>query len=70
MKKIPLTHGKFATVDDDDFVWLSAYNWQAVRINDNWHAVRYEHTKEGVRVVYMDKEIMRRALREQGHRAN
>ena len=27
MKEIPLTHGKFATVDDDNFVWLSRFNW-------------------------------------------
>lgn len=27
MKKIPLTQGKFAIVDNKDFKWLSQYNW-------------------------------------------
>jgi len=27
MKKIPLSQGKFALVDDDDFEWLSQYKW-------------------------------------------
>lgn len=27
MKEIPLTKGKIAIVDDEDFEWLSQYNW-------------------------------------------
>ncbi len=27
MKKIPLTQGYFALVDDENYVWLSRYNW-------------------------------------------
>lgn len=31
MKLIPLTQGKFAKVDDDDFEWLSKMKWRYVR---------------------------------------
>lgn len=35
MKQIPLTKGMFATVDDEDYEWLSAYNWKAM--DTGWH---------------------------------
>jgi len=29
-RRIPLTHGKYAIVDPDDYVWLSKYKWYVV----------------------------------------
>lgn len=31
MKKIPLTHGLFALVDDEDFEFLSQFKWKALK---------------------------------------
>jgi hypothetical protein len=42
MKKIPLTKGKFALVDDDDYLHLSQWKWN---INDMGYAVRSVTTK-------------------------
>lgn len=31
VKEIPLTQGKFALVDDEDYDWLNQWKWQAVK---------------------------------------
>jgi hypothetical protein len=38
---VPLTHGKFAEVDDADYELLSAFPWRAVRIRNMWYAETY-----------------------------
>ncbi len=39
MKKITLTQGYFALVDDEDFVWLSQYKWQVSKYPHTSYAV-------------------------------
>jgi len=40
MKKIPLTQGKFAIVDDEDFERLSNHKWHSHRHGALWYAGR------------------------------
>ncbi len=40
MKRIPLTQGKFALVDDADFEELSKYKWCATKCKNTYYATR------------------------------
>jgi hypothetical protein len=39
VKRIPLTQGKFALVDDGDFNKISRYAWYAMKTRNNYYAV-------------------------------
>ncbi len=40
MKHIPLTQGKFAIVDDEDYEYLMQWKWYALRNGNTYYAVR------------------------------
>lgn len=56
MKKIPLTQGKFALVDDCDFEVLSQHKWHACERNNIFYARRF--VRKGT-VAHMHREIMK-----------
>jgi len=57
-KKIPLTQGKFAIVDDEDYEELNKYKWQA-RIGANTYYAYRGITKNGkTKILFMHEQIM------------
>jgi hypothetical protein len=54
IRYIPLTRGKFATVDKADYEWLSQYRWCTLGAGERPYACRREHGK----TIYMHREIM------------
>lgn len=62
MKLIPLTKGKFAKVDDEDFEWLSQWKWQAKlkQGKKDWYAIRYKYAPvDRQTMVSMSRLIMK-----------
>jgi hypothetical protein len=58
VREIPLTQGKTALVDDEDFALVAGYKWCALRKKGNhWYAVRGVSTPKGVRHIYMHRVI-------------
>lgn len=51
MKRIPLTQGKFALVDDADFERVSQFKWYAVKEHNVFYAARMHRKLNGKRAV-------------------
>ena len=59
MKHIPLTQGKFALVDDDDFERLNQRKWHVMKWGNTWCAGRQSLKREGKKkTIYMHREIL------------
>lgn len=55
MRKIPLSSGKYAIVDKEDFEWLSKFNWH---YNKNGYAIRNIRINGKSSGEYMHRAIM------------
>lgn len=58
MKKIPLSQGQFAIVDDWNYEWLSRYKWYAKKDKYTYYAVRNSNTKNN-KLIFMHREIIK-----------
>lgn len=59
MKQIPLTQGKFASVDDIDYDDLSQYKWYASKEGNTWYAVRNVRAGNGRQItIRMHRSIL------------
>jgi len=58
-RRIPLTKGKYAIVDAEDYERLSKYRWYAVRSRDTFYAMRSGRRGKGQKRTYyqMHREI-------------
>jgi hypothetical protein len=57
-RRIPLTQGKFAIVDPDDYYHLSQYKWHAAGRYGKFYAVRAAKTKTGQKRIQMHRYIL------------
>lgn len=59
MKKIKLTRGLVAMVDDNDFDYLNQFNWQAIKDCNTFYAVRNTVLNDGKHTtIRMHREIL------------
>ena len=64
MKEIPLSQGKIAVVDDEDYPKLMKHKWCAARTGygRSYYAVRGERVEGKTRTVLMHREILQAPL--------
>lgn len=59
MKEIPLTQGKVALVDDEDYEWLSKWKWHAFNNKYTFYAVRQVRINGSQRHEWMHRVILK-----------
>ena len=57
MKKIPLTQGKYAIVDDEDYEWLSQWKWFCVKVGGGIYYAARNDKKTGI--ILMHRQILK-----------
>lgn len=73
MKKIKLTQGKYALIDEEDFDLISQYKWYAKKIGNTFYAARaitvqgqnkHKNIKRKQKTIIMHREIMKNKLKQ------
>lgn len=64
LKKIKLTQGKVAFVDDRDYEWLIHYNWITVKDHhrDKYYAISYTPREKGKRRQFSMHRLIMKVL--------
>lgn len=58
-KAIPLTQGKVALIDDEDYALVSKNKWYALKCGKMWYAIRSEYRGKGLKkAIYMARVII------------
>lgn len=73
MKKIPLTHGMFALVDDEDYDWLMQWRWRVGRTRYAGHVAvrgRLLSDASGTPNILMHRAIMQTPLEQDVNHRN
>jgi len=58
-RRIPLTKGKFAIVDPDDYEMLSKYKWHVTKNGNTFYAKRNAPTRKDTTPIYMHRLIIK-----------
>jgi len=58
MREIPLTQGKVAIVDDEDYEYLNQFKWTAGLMHNIWYAVCHIHVNGKDKTIYMHTVIL------------
>jgi len=57
-KEIPLSQGRVAIVDDDDYAWISQWKWYANKSRNKWYAIRNNPSGDGPAHIRMHRLIL------------
>lgn len=58
MKRVPLTRGKYAVVDDSDFCSLCRFKWIALWNGKKWYAVTWVGPRGNQKCLYMHRVLL------------
>ena len=61
-KQIPLTQGKVALVDDEDFEWLNQWKWCVKKEKDTCYAIRGQRQDGKIAQIRMHREILKPSI--------